>query len=406
MSQNLTLTVSQLNEYIGAIIDSAELLSSIYVKGEISNFTNHYKSGHFYFTLKDENGNLKAVMFRSNSCRVKFTPENGMKVTAHGRIAVYERDGIYQLYCDELIPDGIGALYLAYEQLKEKLSLEGIFDEKYKKKIPKFPEKIGIITSPTGAAIADLTNILKRRYPSCELELYPALVQGDGAVQSLISGILYFDQKVDTIIIGRGGGSIEDLWAFNDEKLARTIFKCNTPVISAVGHEIDFTICDFVADLRAPTPSAAAELAVPDKAEILENLVKYQGRLEYALQTIITQRKDKIVTIANLPFFKTPSHYIDKKKSDLLKFEILLNSSFEKVYNYKCNLLTKESTRLSALNPLSILSRGYSAVYNEENKVITSVNQINTGEKIKLSMQDGEVVSTVEKIIIKSKKED
>ncbi len=406
MSQNLTLTVSQLNEYIGAIIDSAELLSSIYVKGEISNFTNHYKSGHFYFTLKDENSSLRAVMFRSNSSRVKFSPENGMKVTVHGRIAVYERDGIYQLYCDELVPDGVGALYLAYEQLKEKLSAQGLFDDKYKKAIPKYPQKIGIITSPTGAAIADLTNILTRRYPICELELYPALVQGDSAPQSLINGILYFDGKVDTIIIGRGGGSIEDLWAFNDEGLARTIFKCKTPVISAVGHEIDFTICDFVSDLRAPTPSAAAELAVPDKEEIIEGLNNFQKRLEYALQTNITQKKNIISGIASLSFFKSPLNYIDKRKSDLLNIEILLNNSFKSIYERKTNLLVRQSAKLEALNPLSVLSRGYSAAYSEDNKVITSVNQLKTGEKIKLSMSDGEVISTIDEIIKNSEKED
>ena len=230
MNSPITLTVSQLNEYVGAILGSAELLSNIYIKGEISNFTNHYKSGHFYFTLKDATGNLKAVMFRSYAANVPFVPEIGMKVTAHGRIAVYERDGIYQLYCDELVPDGIGSLYLAFEQLKEKLSGEGLFDEQYKKPIPKFPQKIGIITSETGAAIADLTNILTRRYPLCEIILFPALVQGSGAPASLINGIKYFDGKVDTIIIGRGGGSIEDLWGFNDEKLARVIFACETPV--------------------------------------------------------------------------------------------------------------------------------------------------------------------------------
>lgn len=406
MSQKLTLTVSQLNEYIGAIIDSAELLSSIYVKGEISNFTNHYKSGHFYFTLKDENCSLRAVMFRSNSCRVKFTPENGMKVTAHGRIAVYERDGIYQLYCDELIPDGVGALYLAYEQLKEKLTSEGLFDEKYKKAIPKYPKKIGIVTSPTGAAIADITNILTRRYPICELELYPALVQGDAAPLSLINGILYLDGKVDTIIIGRGGGSIEDLWAFNDEGLARTIFKCNTPVISAVGHEIDFTICDFVSDLRAPTPSAAAELAVPDKDEIIENLTKLQERLKYALQVTLTQRKEKISGIANLSFFSSPLNYIDKRKNDLLNIEILMNTSFRNIYERNANLLAKESAKLEALNPLSILSRGYSAAYSMDKKVLTSVKQLKIGEKIKLSMSDGQVVSTIDEIFKNKEKED
>ncbi len=398
MTSPITLTVSQLNEYIGALIDSSELLYNIYIKGEISNFTNHYKSGHFYFTLKDKTGSLKAVMFRSYASQVPFEPENGMKVTAHGKIAVFERDGIYQLYCDELVPDGIGALYLAYEQLKAKLSDEGLFDESLKKSIPRYPQKIGIITSETGAAIADIKNIISRRYPICQTELYPALVQGNGAPLSLINGIRYFDGKVDTIIIGRGGGSIEDLWAFNDEKLARTIFSCQTPIISAVGHEIDFTICDFVSDLRAPTPSAAAELAVPDINDLKNVISSYEKRLTNRLCGITANNREKIKAFAENSFFKFPNVYIDKKRAETEKYENQLKTALEKIISENGGKLSNIEAKLSALNPLAILSRGYGAVLNSERKIISSVNQANPGDTIHIKLGDGTITATVNNV--------
>ena len=398
MNSPITLTVSQLNEYVGAILGSAELLSDIYIKGEISNFTNHYKSGHFYFTLKDATGNLKAVMFRSYASLVPFEPENGMKVTAHGRISVYERDGIYQLYCDELVPDGIGSLYLAFEQLKEKLSSEGLFDDKYKKQIPRFPKKIGIITAKTGAAIADLKNILTRRYPVCDLELYPALVQGTGAAASLINGIKYFDGKVDTIIIGRGGGSIEDLWCFNDEKLARAIFACETPVISAVGHEIDYTICDFVSDLRAPTPSAAAELAVPDMVDLKNTISIIKNRFDYSISNKISEYKNKLTFISELPFFKSPEVYIDKKRTDLALTEVKFTDSFEKLLKDRRSSLSEISVIMTALNPLAVLSRGYGALYDNSGKVISSASVVSSGDNITLKMSDGDIKATVNEV--------
>lgn len=403
MNSPITLTVSQLNEYVGAILDSAELLSDIYIKGEISNFTNHYKSGHFYFTLKDETGNLKAVMFRSYACLVPFEPENGMKVTAHGRISVYERDGIYQLYCDELIPDGVGSLYLAYQQLKEKLSKEGLFADETKKPIPRFPEKIGIITSETGAAIADLTNILTRRYPICELQLYPALVQGAGAATSLINGINYFDGKVDTIIIGRGGGSIEDLWGFNDEKLARAIYNCETPVISAVGHEIDFTICDFVSDLRAPTPSAAAELAVPDMADLIYTVSSLKKRIAYSMENKLDSLRKRVSTASELTFFKSPMVYVDKKRTDLANAEIRVTNTFERRLSDKRSALSAISAKMSALNPLSVLSRGFGAVYDKDGKIVSSVSVLSSNDSISLEMSDGQINATVNEIIKKKK---
>ena len=255
------MTVSELNNFIKSMFDSNRLLSSVYVKGEISNFVSH-RSGHFYFSLKDADGQIKAVMFRSSALKLKFIPENGMKVTVFGSISVFSRDGVYQMYATSMQPDGIGALYLAYEQLKAKLTDEGLFRDDHKKLLPQYPSKIGVITSPTGAAVRDIINVLGRRYPLATVYIYPALVQGDGAARTLIDGVDYFDAAglVDTIIIGRGGGSIEDLWEFNNEELARRIYACSIPVISAVGHETDFTICDFVADLRAPTPSAAGDL--------------------------------------------------------------------------------------------------------------------------------------------------
>ena len=391
MNSPITLTVTQLNEYVSAVLTSSELLNNIYIKGEISNFTNHYKSGHFYFTIKDESSSLRAVMFRSNACRVQFVPENGMKVCARGRVAVYERDGIYQLYCDELIPDGIGALYLAYEQLKNKLSAEGLFDGVHKKTICKYPRKIGIITAKTGAAIADITNILSRRYPICEVELYPALVQGSGAPSSLIEGLMYFDGKVDTIIIGRGGGSIEDLWAFNDERLARTIFGCKTPIISAVGHEVDFTICDFVADLRAPTPSAAAELAVPDMAELRMHLSSIEKRIEYGTANRITNNREKLIRISKIPFFKSPEAYFDKKKNDLMSCEIRFFNAAERVCEPKRNDLSRICARLTAMNPLAVLARGYSAVYTSDGRIASSVSKFKVGDEITVRVRDGDI---------------
>ena len=264
------LTVTQLNEYIKGILDHDPRLTDVYLRGEISNFKNHYSTGHYYFTLKDEGGMIRAIMFRSSAVKLAFLPEDGMKVVAHGRISAFVRDGQYQIYCDSMEPDGIGALYIAYEQLKRKLEAEGLFDPSRKKPLPKIPSRVGIITSATGAAIRDMINVCGRRFPFAELVLYPSLVQGPDAPAQLIDGVRYFNEKqsVDVIIIGRGGGSIEDLWAFNNEDLAREIAASAIPVISAVGHETDFTICDFVADRRAPTPSAAAELAVPETEEL------------------------------------------------------------------------------------------------------------------------------------------
>ena len=299
--QKRVITVSELNEYLKLLFEYDEILRNIYIKGEISNFTNHYKTGHYYFSLKDAGGTVRAVMFRSSASKLKFLPENGMRVIVGGRVSVFPRDGQYQIYVESMEPDGVGSLYIAFEQLKAKLEKEGLFAEYRKKPLPKMPKRIGIITSPTGAAIRDMIHILGRRFPSAEVVLYPALVQGAEAPASLARGLVYFNQKadVDMIIIGRGGGSIEDLWAFNDEMLVRCVAASEIPVISAVGHETDFTLCDFAADLRAPTPSAAAELAVPDMNEVAHRLRLLEERLTLASMRRITENREHLRLLAS-----------------------------------------------------------------------------------------------------------
>ena len=304
------LTVSQINFYIQSIVDNDPRLKSVFVCGELSNFTRHYKSGHLYFSLKDDKSLIKAVMFSSAASRLRFAPSDGMKVIVRGRISVYEPSGQYQLYVEDMQPDGAGALALAYEQLKSKLEKEGLFDSRHKKPIPQFPKKVGVITSPTGAARRDIENIISRRYPCAEIILYPVTVQGDTAPAQLVNAVEYMDGKSDVVIIGRGGGSAEDLWAFNDERLARTIYDCNTPVISAVGHETDFTICDFVSDLRAPTPSAAAELAVPDREELFGFLLQRKDTLQRLIKSKITGGDEKLRAIRRSVLFSGGREWI------------------------------------------------------------------------------------------------
>ena len=306
-------TVSQLNAYMKRVVDGQAALNDIWIKGEISNFKDHF-SGHLYITLKDDGGVLKAVMFKGAAARLTFKAEDGMKVLARGRIGVYEQSGTYQLYISEMTPDGLGELYVAYEQLKKKLSEEGLFDDEKKKPIPKYPEKVGVITAATGAAVRDIINVITRRYPYCEIIIYPAQVQGQGAAESVVSGIEYFNETMscDTLIVGRGGGSIEDLWAFNEEIVARAIFASKIPVISAVGHETDFTIADFVADLRAPTPSAAAEIAVPSQLELLSKISTMSGRMQNAL---VNSLKNKRLRVEKLSM-RSPQNRIKPARSN------------------------------------------------------------------------------------------
>ena len=385
-----TMTVSELNSYIKMLFDSDRHLNSVCVKGEISNFVNH-RTGHLYFSLKDEDGDIRAVMFRTSAMKLKFMPENGMKVTVFGSVTVYPKNGSYQIYVNSMQPDGVGALYVAYEQLKAKLSAEGLFDEENKKPIPRFPERIGVVTSPTGAAIRDIINVLGRRYPSACVYIYPALVQGDGAAGTLIDGIDYFDRSglVDTVIIGRGGGSIEDLWAFNDETLARRIYECRIPVISAVGHETDYTICDFVSDLRAPTPSAAAELCVPDIRELMIYLDILADKSERALFRSIEKKRERLDSIMSKRVLTNPCDGICLLKDKILFLLKNADSAYSQYLSNRRYRLVSGASKLEALNPLSVLTRGYSVV-QKDGKAVSSVKSLNKNDTLCLRMRDGE----------------
>lgn len=391
------MTVSQLNEHIKRLISGSALLSDITVRGELSNFTAH-RSGHFYFSLKDEGGLIRAVMFASNASRLSFLPENGMKVLARGSVSVYVRDGQYQLYVNGMEPDGIGSLYLAFEQRKRKLEGEGLFDPARKKPIPKMPTRIGVITSPTGAAVRDILNILARRYPRASVLLYPALVQGEGAPPTLIAGIDYFNQtqKADVIILGRGGGSMEDLFAFNDEALARRIAASEIPVISAVGHETDFTIADFVADLRAPTPSAAAEIAVPDTGELLIRLGEMKNRLRADLLGAVAHRRKHFATLVSRPPFSHPETLFDDEKLHLShRTEALCRAGAGSVERRSAVFRTL-TAKLNALSPLSVLCRGFSAAFREDGSLISSAQELAVGEKFHLRFHDGSIAARAE----------
>ncbi len=401
-SQNhAVFTVTQVSNFIKQILDSEHMLSSIYIKGEISNFTNHYKTGHLYFSLKDDGGIIKAVMFKSAAIGLKFFPEEGMKVIAKGRISSYPKGGTYQLYVDSMLPDGVGSLYVAYEQLKRKLEAEGLFSEAYKKPIPKIPSTVGIITSPTGAAVRDMINVTKRRFPFAKLVLYPSLVQGDGAPEQLVSAIGYFDRtkSCDVIIIGRGGGSIEDLWAFNSEQLARAIFKCNIPVISAVGHETDFTICDFVADLRAPTPSAAAELAVPDTLELKRKFNNVITKMQISISEMLSQRRTELAFFAKSRVLTSPKNFIDDRRMNLISLSNDLEASMTKILSADKSRFASLTASLDALNPLAVISRGYSAVFSSDGKLIKSIKQLQTGDNINFKTTDGTVSANVTEIV-------
>ena len=396
MSDKNIFTVAELNDYMKSLIEGDYVLGNIYVKGEISNFTNH-KTGHFYFTVKDDKSVLKAVMF-GGSAKLKFMPENGMKVILHGRISLFVRDGQYQIYCDDIEPDGVGSLYIAYEQLKAKLESEGLFDMRNKKPIPKVPLTIGIITSPTGAAIRDMINIITRRFTMAKIILFPALVQGANAPGQLASGIKYFNatKSVDVIIIGRGGGSIEDLWAFNDENLARIVFASKIPVISAVGHETDFTICDFVADLRAPTPSAAAELAVPDTLELKKQLLNVEKKMELLFSGKIENYRARIKNYENANVLKNPMNIIDDKRMNILHTEKNLISNIQLILSGKKSQFVMHSSKLEALNPLSVLTRGYSVVYKDNDKnIVKKLDDIDIDSEISVKLSDGYVDATV-----------
>lgn len=385
------ITVSALNEYIKRVFDFDRALTAISVKGEISNFVLH-RSGHAYFSVKDETSQIRAVMFASNAAKLRFMPENGMRVILHGSCSVFVRDGSYQLYVSSMEPDGVGALYLAYEQLKAKLSAEGLFDTELKKPIPRFAQRIGVITSPTGAAVRDIINVSKRRFSGVKIYLYPALVQGEGAVDSLVAGLDYLDKSglCDVIIIGRGGGSIEDLWAFNSEKLARRIADMRVPVISAVGHETDFTICDFVSDLRAPTPSAAAELAVPDAASELRYIDLLMDRAEKALLNLTFRKGERLRSVISRSALERPNEFFWRYREILSDCESsVYEGILEKIKLARQRLLIN-AEKTNALSPLLTLSRGYSIAQGKCG-TLKSVRDIKENDEFTLILKDGRV---------------
>jgi len=382
----LIATVSQLNSYMKRLVEGQSALSDIWIKGEISNFKEHY-SGHLYITLKDEGGVLKAVMFKSAASGLSFKPEDGMKVLARGRISVYEQSGTYQLYINEMTPDGVGELYIAYEKLKKRLAEEGLFDEKFKKPIPKYPEKIGVVTATTGAAVRDIINVITRRYPYCEIIIYPSLVQGAGAKENIVEAIEYFNKHnlCDTLIVGRGGGSIEDLWAFNEEEVARAIYASKIPIISAVGHETDFTIADFVADLRAPTPSAAAEIAVPSQLELSAAVKGMQGRIAAAEVNYIKRLRLSLEKLKP----KSPQKMIDDMRQWCDNMLGKAEKSFRLTETQKRKTMSELCAKLDAMSPLAVLKRGYAIAENERGGVIKEAKSLKQGEIFKLTLSDG-----------------
>lgn len=397
MQEKITLSVTQVNLYIKNILDSDARLSNIYVKGELSNFKLH-SSGHMYMSLKDDKGVIRAVMFRSAAAKLSFKPENGMKVIAGGRISVYERDGQYQMYIESMQPDGLGDLHIAFEQLKAKLYAEGLFDPAHKKPLPKYPKKIGVVTAPTGAAIRDILNILSRRFSYADVVLYPVLVQGEQAAQSIVKAIRYFNetQLADVLIVGRGGGSIEDLWAFNEEIVARAIFESNIPIVSAVGHEVDFTIADFAADLRAPTPSAAAELVVPSQLELREKFLNVYKRLYTCSARIVENRRMRLNYCTEKPVMRNPVARVNERRQYLDHMSCMFENAYQKVLENKKQQLGLFASKLDGLSPLGTLSRGFAVAKTEDGKVLKSVSSVKAGDRVNIVLGDGEVPTRVE----------
>lgn len=390
------LSVSQINFYIKSIIENDGSLQFVLVTGEISNLTVHQRSGHIYLSLKDSNSVISAVMFAGNARRLKFRLENGMKVICRGRISVYEPSGRYQLYIEDMQPDGVGALTLAFEQLKKSLAQKGLFDNAHKKPLPKFPKTIGVITSPTGAAVQDITNIIRRRFPSADIVLASVLVQGESAPEQLVRAVNKFSASkiADVVIIGRGGGSAEDLWAFNDEQLAYAVYNCETPIISGVGHETDFTVCDFVADVRASTPSAAAELAVPDRQELMSYYFKQKQYISAMLD-----RKIKTAQLRLENQQRRISASSPKLKAEQLEKQLSAKSEkltrFMNIYiSNKENKLIAAKGKLDGLNPLNVLNRGY-AIAEKDEKIITSSKQLKDGDDFTVILSDGKINAKV-----------
>ena len=393
------LSITQINEYIRTIMDGDRLLSGVAVKGEISNYK-VYPSGHHYFTLKDEAAALKCVMFRSSAVKMHFRPENGMQVLAVGKISVYPRDGAYQLYCSNMTLDGVGDLYAAFEQLKTKLAAAGLFDSVHKKSLPQYPKTIGIVTSSAGAAVHDMLRILNKRYPLTKVRLLPVRVQGSEAPGEIVAAIRYANryQLADLLIVGRGGGSIEDLWAFNDERVAYAIYESEIPIISAVGHEPDVTISDFVADMRAATPSNAAELAVPDQQALRQYMDNMLSAMTTALARQLKTNRQHLKTLSDSAVLQSPYDYIKQRDKSLKLLENRLLSAQNQIIHFHNRSYLTNTAKLDALSPLKVLTRGYAMVQAEDGQVVRSVNQVTTGESIHIRVSDGSVAATISSV--------
>ncbi len=391
-------SVSELNGYVKSFIESNDKLSHMFVVGEISNFKAHY-TGHLYMTVKDEKAAVKAVMFAGNASRLRFRPENGMKVLVFGSVGLFERDGSYQFYINDMQPDGLGSLNLAFEQLKKKLSAEGLFNPELKKELPFFPKRVGVITSETGAAVRDIINVIGRRCPCTEIILKSVLVQGDGAASDISNAIKLFNDKkaADVLIVGRGGGSLEDLWAFNEEKVARAVFASEIPVISAVGHETDFTICDFVADLRAPTPSAAAELAVPDAEALINALHSQRNRLYSAVCEKTSRLRERLLKAEKSGALKNPLLKINDNRKLIAYYGERLEHLSESIVEKNRARLHLSAGKLDALSPLKVISRGYAAAF-KNGKPITDIGSLSIGESVDITIKNGTFCAEVTKI--------
>jgi len=395
MAQNV-LSITQLNEYIRSKLDNDVLLGGVAVRGEISNYK-VYPSGHHYFTLKDEGASLKCVMFKGNAMRLRFRPDNGVKVIAMGKISVYPRDGVYQLYCTAMAMDGIGDLYAAFEQLKKKLAAQGLFDPAHKKPIPKYPRTIGIVTSSAGAAIHDMLRILKKRYPLTEVRLLPVRVQGVEAPGEIAAAIRYanYHKLADLLIVGRGGGSIEDLWAFNDELVAHAIYESEIPVISAVGHEPDVTISDYVADLRAATPSNGAELAVPDQDALRQNLDSIESAMVASLNRQLKGARQHLKMLSSSPALQSPTGYLDQRRKSLEMLQTRLVSAQSRNVEKKRRQFVGAVSKIDALSPLKVLTRGYALVRTDSGEVLKSVHQVQSGDRITVNLSNGRINAAV-----------
>lgn len=385
-----TLTVSEVNNYLKKTIDNDFILNNVKVIGEISNFKIH-SSGHIYFSLKDESSKINCIIFRDNAVNLDFVVEEGMQVEIDGRLSLYIKEGLYNLHCYKIKKAGVGELFEKFQKLKCELKLEGIFDDHYKKNIPSLPKRIGVITSETGAAIRDIITIIKRRNKNLDIVLYPALVQGNYAVDTLIDGIIYFNTKksVDVIIIGRGGGSIEELWAFNNRDLAYEIFNSNIPIVSAVGHEVDYTICDFVSDVRAATPSAAAELVSPNLFDIISQLNYYNNHLNSFIDTLISSQRNKLQFLERILKSNNQKKIIDEKRIILKQLEKKLDYSTRNIIEKNKNKIVNLNNILITLNPINILERGYTLIMDKQCHVISSIEELKEQKEINIKMQDG-----------------